>query len=186
VKFVKSVNVIKKDTGEVVAFYEKEFCPRYSPSKGYCLWPRAYYTKQFTSVKFPDELTMKERGMLATLSKEVFADTNMLGRWSRGSVRPLTVEEIGEITGLKKSQTYVFLKKLIRLNILRRVKVEIGDRRVETQFYLNPLYYSSSNYISLNLYLVWKDQLDPLLPGWVKEEFAREVEDKKPKLKVLK
>jgi hypothetical protein len=60
---------------------------------------------------------------------------------------------------MKPRQAYRFVEKMIKLGIMARVKVEC-ENHTQTQYYINPMYYFSSNRLPLNLYLMFQPQLD--------------------------
>ena len=57
------------------------------------------------------------------------------------------------------------------LDYVNKVNVDTGGHK-EVHFYVNPIYFFSSNRIPLNLYLIFRKELDKVLPSWVKAKYA--------------
>jgi hypothetical protein len=143
----------------------------FDTSKGYLLDFHQGGVRMFYDVNYPDEMTFAERGRLATLAKKIWSNTNMLAYRGNGGVKPMTVEQIGEVIQLKPYQTRAFLRKMVRLGVMAKATIEVSGQK-ETQWYISPLYFFSSKYLPLNLYLLFRKQLDGVLPEWVKQKFS--------------
>ncbi len=169
---IEETRRIDETTGEIVNKKVRHIAVQFDEAKGYLFWARKSFAKSFLDVPFPGGLTHAELGKLAILSKHMWANTNMLGYRGNGGARPYTIVQIGGLVGLKEYQAGVFVRKLERKGVIARAKVET-EGRSEIQFYVNPIYFFSSNRIPLNLYLIFREQLDKVLPAWVKEEFSR-------------
>lgn len=169
----KTSKITNPETGEVTqGKSEVTFInPWFDDEKGYLLWPRKNFAKSYQTVDFPKELNWAERGRLATLAKKIWSNTNMLGYRGNGGIRPYDIKQIGKIIGLKERAATRFMRKMEKHRIIKPIPVKFGDR-VEVQYYFNPVYYFSNNRLSFNLYLLFHEELDPLLPDWVKKEFA--------------
>lgn len=168
---IKETRIVDDATGQVHSCKVQHIAAAFHEEKGYLFWARKSFTKSFLDVPFPKELTHAEIGKLTILAKKIWANTNMLGYRGNGSIKPYSMEQIRKIIDLKPYQTGVFIRKMIYLGILARVYVEVEGKK-ETQFYINPIYFFSSNRIPLNLYLIFRKQLDKVLPEWVKEEYT--------------
>lgn len=169
----KETRIINTKTGEVLDKRIYPIAPVFDEEKGYLFWPRKSFAKSFLDIDFPKELSFKEIGQMTTLAKKMCPKTNMLGYRGSGGARPYNVDKIGAVIGLKSSQSYSFIRKMIRLGLMAEVKIKSGGS-VETQYYINPIYFFSGNRISLNLYLIFHHHLDRHLPGWVVHKFAEE------------
>jgi hypothetical protein len=167
----KETRLIDTQTGEIVNNKVEYISCSFDEQKGYLFWARKSFSKSFQDVEYPPEMSFKERGQMATLAKRIWSTTNMLGYRGRGGVRPFSIEQIGMIVGLKPYQAAKFVRKMIRVGMIAQVDVRLEKGR-ETQYYVNPIYFFSSNRIPLNLYLIFRKQLDAVLPAWVKQKFA--------------
>lgn len=166
----EETGTIKKErTRRVPAAFDKE--------KGYLFWAKKGGCREFFDVPYPKEMSMKERGQMSTLAKHLWSTTNMLGYRGNGGVRAYDEGDIGKIVELKPYQARIFIRKMIRLGLMARVLVTVEGKKY-TQFYVNPIYFSTSYRISLNLYLIFKEQLDRVVPDWVKKRYAEEEQKK--------
>lgn len=170
-QIIKKTQYINKDTGVVENENVQYIGASFHEEKGYLFWARKNFAKSFVDVDFPHGMTMKERGQMATLSKKMWSTTNMLGYRGNGGVKAYNDEQIGIIIGLKSYQAKSFVRKMIKDGIIAKVTVVTGgDRKI--QYYVNPIYFLGSNRIPLSLYLIFKTQLDRVIPAWVIEKYA--------------
>ena len=170
-KMIKRVQYIDTGTGVVEKENIQHIAAAFNDEKGYLFWARKNFAKSFVDVDFPKSMTMKERGQMATLAKKMWSTTNMLGYRGNGGVKAYNGIQIGSIVGLKAYQAKSFMRKMIKVSMIAKVTVMTGDERV-TQYYINPIYFFGSNRIPLNLYLIFKTQLDQVLPVWVLNKYA--------------
>ncbi len=129
-------------------------------ARGCTFWEHKPSVKMFACVPYPDELNDRDIGRLVTLSKKIWADTNAIG----APLEPFDVDRTGEVVRLKRRSVGEWLNKMIGLGIIARDGANV--------YYFNPMYFASSNRLSLNLYLLFRKQLDRVLPDWVKDRFA--------------
>jgi len=160
-------------TGELLGQTKqvRHFDAKFNPGRGYLWWNQKGGVKSFFNIPYPKDMSMIDRGRLATLSKYIWGDTNCLGYRGHGGFKPYDVEQIGELIELNMAQTERFLARMKKMGIIKPVYVAFGDK-YETQYYINPLYYFSNRYLSANLYTLFHEELEDHLPEWVKQEFA--------------
>ncbi len=170
---IKWTTVIDPRTGEILKSQGKEFPAAFDEAQGYLFWNKKSFAKSFQDVDYPEEMNDLEVGRMARLAKRIYSNTNMLGYRGNGGVKPLTVEQMAEILKMKPRQAYRFVEKMIKLGIMARVKVEC-ENHTQTQYYINPMYYFSSNRLPLNLYLMFQPQLDEVLKPWVIQKFKEQ------------
>jgi len=168
---IKVTQIINPDTGQITSEKVQHIAAAFHDEKGYLFWARKNFAKSFVEVDFPESMTMKERGQMATLAKHMWSNTNMLGYRGSGGVKAYTDEQIGVLVGLKAYQARDFVRSMIKVSMIAKVTVLLGGEKT-TQYYVNPIYFFGSNRISLNLYLIFRKQLDEVLPRWVREEYA--------------
>lgn len=173
----KKTQYIDEATGEILAETQRPISAAFDDEKGYLFWVRKSFAKTFVDVDFPKAMTTLEIGQMTILAKKIWSNTNMLGYRGNGGVRPYDIDKIADILGISSRQAYRFINKMTRLGVMAKVSVNVEGRR-ETHFYINPLYFFSSNRVPLNLYLVFRHQLDKVLPQWVIRRFALEVQGK--------
>jgi hypothetical protein len=162
------------ETGEILNTSSKQMylSKKFDNGMGYLWRNRGCGVKTFFDVPYPKEMSMIDRGRMATLAKYIWHDTNMLGYRGHGRIKPYDVKSIGEIVNLKEGQAESFIKRMIKLGIIKRIEVPFGDY-LEIQFYINPIYYFAGPRLSGNLYVLFHQELDKYLPDWVKAEFTK-------------
>lgn len=181
-RFRRDVLITKTDltTGEVVDTERKVsyFPARFDDETGYLFWTQKKGCRVFADVPYPKGMSKADIGNLAILSKHVWHGTNIIGRGTRkGGAHPYSVAEIADILDMTVEQAERFLKRAHRYRVIKPVQVPFEDG-VEIQYYMNPLYYFAGNRLHPNLYLLFRKEMDPYLPEWVKQEFARVNADK--------
>lgn len=167
-----------KTTGEIRKETRYRFPSAFDDENGYLFWAKEGGAKSFYNVKYPREMTVKEIGYMSMLSKEMWGNTNMLGYRGHGGIIPYEEEEIGGLIGLKSSQTKSFIRKMMKLGMMAKVVI-LTEGEKHIQFYISPVYFFSSKRVSLNLYLIFREQLDSVIPEWAKARFAEADRKKK-------
>lgn len=162
---------IDSATGAIRKEEQTRYPAAFDDEEGYVFWAKKGGAKSFSDIKYPKEMTLKEIGQMSVLSKEMWSNTNMLGYRGHGGVIAYDEDEIGDLIGLKTYQTRGFIRKMIQLGMMAKVHVSVEDNKY-TQFYINPIYFFGAKRLSLNLYLIFKEQLDRIIPGWVRREFS--------------
>lgn len=146
--------------------------PQFDEERGYLWWNQKEHSKSFKTVPFPDEMSMIDRGRMATLAKCILGKSNMLGYKGHGGLRPYVVEQIAKIIKTDVKQAQRFLTRMEKLRIIKLISVPFGER-TEIQIYVNPVYFFAGSRLSLNLYLLFQDEMKHHVPDWVKDEFAK-------------
>lgn len=160
-----------ENTGEVFSEKIKSIIAYFDDEKGYLFWNRKTFSKMFDDIEFPTDLSDSEIGKLTKLSKNMYSNTNMLAYHGNGGVKPHDIKTIAKMLKISERQSRMFVNKMIKLGILGKAKYEV-ENTISYQYYMNPIYYCSSNRIPLNLYLIFKKQLDEVLPEWVKRKYS--------------
>lgn len=162
--------ILDHETGVVTEM--NSLYPEPMTEEGYLFPARKSGARVFRDVRLPVEVTYAEKGMLGDLAKyHMIAGANMLGYRGRNRILPYTPRQIGELVGLKsRSKCSRFINKMLRIRVMMKVKA-IGG---EWQYYLNPAYFSSPGYrLSLNLFLLFRQELAAILPPHILQEFLR-------------
>ena len=174
---IRETRYIDEKTGELRAKKVNRLWTHFDDDRGYLFWARKNFSRSFADVSYPEEMTDAEIGRIARLAKKMWSNTNMLGYRGHNGVRPYTIEQLGEIIGLGPRQMRRFVGKMIDLGMMAQ-HIEGKGRLKEVQYYINPVHFFGSNRIPLNLYLLFRQHLDKLLPDWVKNEYRRVDEEK--------
>ena len=165
----KVTNIID-DNGEVVSTKKTYFKDMFDEEKGYLFWAQTSFVKTFQDVELPQSITKADIANLFLLSKKIYSTTNMVGYRGNGGIRPMTVEQMSRVIRDTERHAALFLNRMIKNRIIAKVNVIIGED-VTAQYYFNPIYFFSSNRLSLNLYLLFQKDLDPFVPEYAKQRF---------------
>ena len=98
-------------------------------------------------------------------------NSNLLCARTNKGFRPMTIAEIQEFVGLQDRQFRVFLRKVMDYSVIRKAVITIGEDRKEHHYYMNPIYAHCGKWVNVNLYLIFKDQLDPFLSDRAKHYY---------------
>lgn len=172
---IKQTNYIDDDTGQILKTNVRYVGMQFDEEKGYLFWSRKNHAKIFSDIKFPNEINWNEKGRLLELSHHTWANTNLLAYRGNGGIKAYNEKQISEIIGLKERQTKTFIKKMIKYRIIAKAYIEKGNTK-EIHYYMNPIYFFSGNRINLNLYLLFKNELDIILPVWVQDKYKEKKE----------
>lgn len=126
--------------------------------------------KMFFDVSFPKEMTDSEIGKMARLAKLMVADSNMLGYRTKFGIRAYTSVHIIKIVDLSPRRGRQFLDKMMRLGLLQINMRKYSDIDC-IEYYINPAYFFAGRRISFNLYLLFRERLDPILTPYAKDAF---------------
>jgi hypothetical protein len=165
---VKETKIVDKNTGEIISSETKSVT--YFTEKGYMVFARKNYSRVFTDIRIPDDFTDAELGKIYRLQACIQQNTNMLVKRTNGIRRPMTYAEIAKQTGLSDRLGKEFVKKLLDYAIIGTIEKTTGGT-TRLAYYFNPLYFHNSKWLTFELYDLFKKQLDPHLPVWVKREY---------------
>lgn len=144
----------------------------FDDEKGYLFKNRSYYFKGFkVDNRLSDKVSdFADIGRLHVLAENTYADTNMIAYYKNKKYYPAGIKEISEMIRLCERNTKDFVKRMIDLGIMAKAIVN-SNEQIDVQYYLNPLYFLSSKYLSPGLYMLFRKQLDEHLPQWVINKF---------------
>lgn len=162
-----------KSSGEIVKENINVFSDPFN-DEGYRFPSHKRGARLFADVKFPIEMSFSDKGRMVELSKLMIRKSNMLGYRQSGRIEAYTASEIVELVELSEERGRQFIVKMLHLHVLQRVEVN-----GKPQYYINPAYFMANGQrLTLDLFLLFRDELTPLLPAWVMCEFLRQARDK--------
>ena len=170
---IKETRYISEKTGELITGQKQRVGERFDPERGYLFRHQKHGFKQFDDISFPESLTDAEIGKLTRLAKNIYRDSNLLAYRGNGGIKPHTPETMSRIICLGQRQIERFLSKMIKQGMMAKCRVEVGEK-TEIHYYINPLYFFSGKRINLNLYLLFRTQLDAYIPNWAKSLFIEQ------------
>jgi hypothetical protein len=169
--YEKRFVVVNKRTGEVVHSSTRGFYPpAFDEEKGYLFWKGKTFAKQFSDVPFPDGMSDGDVGKLARLAKRIWSNSNVLVSAERGVKKPIGLTEVAGLLGMTERYAGAWMEKLQVLGVLAISEVRFRGN-TETFYYVNPVYFFSSNRMPLALYMMFREDLDKHLSAEVRSKF---------------
>ncbi len=170
----KRYKIYDSNTGQIVGDADTAY-PEPMTNEGYRIPSHKLGARMFDDVDFPAAMSKAEVGAMAILARHhMIASTNMIGYRQSGQIKAYTAQEIGELAEYSKRQAERFIPKMIKLRVMQRISTNSGP-----QFYVNPAYFmANGKRLSLDLFLLFRDELTPLLPPEIMQEFLRQARDK--------
>ena len=142
----------------------------FDEQQGYLFFSQKNGARTFEGIDLPEDLSDGEIAKVYRLSRKIYKNSNMLAYRTGNNIRAMEIKHIAKVVNMSDRCCTIFVNKMIRKRILAKAIVEIGNVR-QIQFYMNPIYFFNGKWLSLNLYLLYKSDLDFLLPEWVKLKF---------------
>lgn len=143
----------------------------FDPHKGYLYKSKAKSVRVFPDSRLSEVLDNKvEIANVYILSESIYKDTNMICVYRNKQYYPASEEDMAKMLGLSMRWFRPFLKKIIDKGIIAKVTSTTEGERV-TFYCFSPMYFMGGKYLSASLYMLFKKQLDRVLPVWVIEKF---------------
>ncbi len=161
---------VNPSTGEIYSEKSSYYEPSFN-DEGYKVPYHKKGARMFEGVSFPKGMTDAEIGKVTRLARLMIPLSNMLGYRRSGQIHPYTERHIYNVVGLSRKRGKIFLSKMIELGVMQSVARH--DKQVE--YYINPAYFFAGRRIDFNLYLLFREHLDLILPAWVRREFNKMV-----------
>ena len=167
-KSIEKRTIINPDTGE---FTEK---------KRYILKYNNDYIKLFLDKGLPDECSLVDCGKFYKLIRYIVGENQLLG-YRSGNINPLTINKMSELFSCSERQTRRFLKQMKDYKVIKEVCIN------DVKWYaVNPLYALKSKYLSLTTFIIFQEELIPILPNWVIQNFMQEAQEILDKVEIKK
>ena len=170
---IRSERIINEITGEVYEVKNDRFTDSLN-DEGYRFPSHKAGARLFDDVRFPDTMTPSEIGRMTILSKSMIGKTNMLGYRQGRNIFAYTANEIAQIAGLQERRGQSFISKMCKLRVMQRIVTSSGP-----SYYINPAYFMAAGHrLSLDLFLLFRTELTPIIPEWVIHDFLRQAKEK--------
>ena len=174
---IKGVYYKDEESGEVfdhkqMTVYEKLWNPRLP---GGMIKFRNYHHKGFADKRLYD--VIKDKSDLSSaliLAEFIVKNTNRIGRLDGKGFA--SVSDIGEILNLSANRVTRFLNRMIRLRILAKITTETSNARM-VSYAFNPVYVLSCKYIPLDLYVAFQEDINEVIPEWMKARYIYALND---------
>lgn len=165
--------LVDQATGEKVGGTVAVKLPMYfDPKKGYRMMARSDNVRVFPYRKFPQGVTLVDRGRLFCLSVHMWSDSGIIGVMKGRKFTPCDddgILRLVEFAPGRKGQDW--LKRMVRLSLLRAINIDLPGGRSERQWLLNPVYFCPM-YLNRTCYLIWRDQIDQFIPQYVRSIYG--------------
>jgi len=162
--------------GEVVKQNVAEFYSPFKDGKGYNLKYKSTHTRSYLEISLPEDFTDTEIGKIYRLSKKIYSDSNLLAKRSNDEIVPLSKKDIQDLVNLHRTKFNPFWSKILEQSVIKETK--LGDCKY---FCFNPLYFNSTTYIPLYLYIAFQKELNEHLPKWVIQRYLEMHEEQNKK-----
>lgn len=165
------MNYYKKTTtfdgsGEILGEKVVSFYHPFQDGRGYNFKYKSINIKSYLDIPLPKSFNDSEVGKVYRLSRYIYSDSNLLARRIHHSICPLMKQDIQDIIGLNRNNFALFWNKIIKLKIVKLVELNGQD------FYcFNPIYFNSTTYLPVYLYIAFQDELKFHLPEWVVDKY---------------
>jgi hypothetical protein len=169
-KYYKKKSITKD--GEVIEESTFEFYIPFREGVGYNLKYQSSYVKNYLSVGLPfveegkEGFTEIELGRIYRISRMMYSNSNLLAKRSNNQIVPITRDEIQDMLKMHRTKFVPFWKKILSFRILKPLKYDIG-----TFFCMNPLYYNSTVYLPLEIFLAFQSDLQAHIPKWAVDKY---------------
>lgn len=169
---ILEVREIDQATGEVIASGQrKKWFSNFRENKGYLFKPQAHFVRMFTGIKLPKEVKAKDAYRLYQLIDRLENGTNRLIYQSDHINKSMHIGHIAAYLGIAYASASRFVTRMIRAGVMAKGTIKVGGEK-NVAYYFNPLYYIRGKWLTYELYTLFQNQLDPVLPTWVKRRFA--------------
>jgi len=167
---IRKEYLVDDDTGVVVN--TKDFkITIFDSDKGYLYRSKGKSIRTFPEFRISDIIKNKtELANVYILSENIYKDTNVICVYKNRQYIPATEEEMADMVGLSMRWFKPFLAKIINLGLIARV-TSYTEYTKSVYYCFSPIYFMGGKYLSPSLYMLFKQQLDRVLPGWVVDKF---------------
>lgn len=152
--------------GEVIDEKTRRFYNPFQDGRGYNFKYKSINIKSYLDIPLPECFTDTEVGKVYRLSRHIYSDSNMLAYRSDNRILPLSKEDIRQMVVLHRTKFGPFWNKVLSEKVIRSIVINGLE-----YFCFNPLYFNSTRYLPLYLYIAFQDELRKHLPDWVIKKY---------------
>jgi len=167
---IKRSQLIDDETGLIVSTNDFKYTI-FDNDKGYLFGTKKAYIKSYQGIKLSSVISNKaDYANMHLLGENLYKDTSMIAVKRNRKVYPAEVKEMSQIIGLNERYTKEFVQRMMELGVIAKLVINTKET-IQVQYHANPLYFTSSKYISPALYMMFRKQLDEHLPAWAIQRF---------------
>lgn len=139
--------------------------------------PRNHHKKLYNNKRL-SETGMSDADLLKTykLSEYIVKNTNIIGRLKGHAYG--TSKHLAEILGVSEKTTREYLSRVTKINVLANINITVGHATLSC-YAFNPLYVNSCKYVPLIIYKAFREDIDKVLPDWLRVKYEEELEARK-------
>jgi hypothetical protein len=164
--YFKQERTITADGEPVGETKIKKFYSPFKDGRGYNFKYKSAVIKSYLGIELPKDFTDNECGKVYRLSKHIYSESNLLAKRVNSEISPLTKDDIVLIVGIHRTHFGKFWNKMLRNRIIKPITLN-GD----TYYCFNPLYFNSTTYMPLYLFIAFQPELKRHLPEWVVKKY---------------
>ena len=187
-------NVIDPESGEILKKKEFTSASKFDLEKGYCFINPLQKGNKIVMSDLPSCITDAEAGKLLKLFRYAAPNSNLLMFRSGNVNKAMQKEHIAKILGLSARSCARFLNRMLKLNIIAKKEiftvsknklssrsnsepvfqskfVRLNQNAKEENYFFSPVYFFAGNWLSYDLYILFRNDLDKMLPIWVVSKF---------------
>lgn len=173
-EYYKQEQVITGDGEPVGEPKVRKFYNPFQDGRGYNFKYKSAFVKSYLGIELPKCFSDNECGKMYRLSKKMYSDSNLLAKRAGNEIVPLTKQDIIKVIGVHRANFSPFWNKMLANKIIKPIM--IGD----SEYYcFNPLYYNSTHYMPVYLYIAFQDELREHIPEWVVNKYLDMQDDNK-------
>lgn len=163
---------INEETGEI--FFQKDDRLDTMTDEGYRFPHNKAGVVMFGDMDFPSSLSDADIGRITRLCRRhIVGDSNMLGYRKGRRIYPMTPAEIAGYAGYDSRRGEMFVARMSEHGIIKKSVVDGVD-----SYFVNPAYYMQrGKRLTMSLFLLFQDDISPLMPAWAVNHFLRQARE---------
>lgn len=165
-EYYKQERVVTADGEPVGDPKVKKFYSPFKDGRGYNFKYKSTTIKSYLGVELPECFTDNECGKIYRLSKQIYSDSNLLAKRTNNEIKPLAKDELIGIIGVHRTNFNKLWNKILRNKIIKPIQINN-----ETYYCFNPLYFNSTTYIPLYLFIAFQEELKEHIPDWAVKKY---------------
>jgi len=133
---------------------------------GYNFKYKSLNVRSYLEIPLPECFTDSEVGKIYRLTRSIYSSSNMLAYRGNGKVHPLAKEDIRKIVVLHRTKFNPFWHKVLNNKVVKPIVMDGQE-----YYCFNPIYFNSTLYLPLYLFIAFQDEIKGHLPAWVIEKY---------------
>ena len=166
---------INEQTGEITTQHTNRVVYT-DKDKGYLMFLNKNKIVSFEGLTLPPDITNIQAGMMYRLATRTEKATNLISYRSHNSTKPAGIKDISNYLGVSERRARLFINAMLRKRIIGKIVVKVGSDTT-VQYYVNPIYFMHGKWLNANLYFLFQNDLDGVLPQYAKD-FFQDIDDK--------